>query len=668
MTEPSRPSDGELLAEFLTGKGQTAFVELVNRHGKMVHGVALRVLADHHEAQDVAQAAFLILTRKASGLCKAESVGGWLHKVAWRVALDVQRSRRSRQQREEVAMHEQPAAVAANPDTGLFRAELDAALNQLPERYRQPLVLFHLEGGSLDEVGRMLGLNPNTLRTRLARARELLRKKLVRRGVTVGSASALTTLLSAEAGAAVLPATFISATVQAASLAATGKLASGVGTGAVSANVAALTKGAIQMMFWNSVKTAAVVTAAVVVVGGAGVTALVAVAKEPTIPEAAASPAAVTAAPVGLSRAELIDLAEKEARRANPRLGRGIFKPYKPDGAVREVTVEQIDGNWKVSVDATLNIAGKVQPVGGVAVILDKSGKPVGNVEFSGDFRIAPVAQPTGENAAPAEPKGLPPPTPATNDTATIAWGEAVNGVQIGFVPLGASEVWADFQCARHALERHAMPSPEKRMNALKTRCCEICGAPKPWSATFVEGEPLVFEVHLRNAGDKNVLVGGVHHWFTFVFTPAGGGVPRQATFTPQVPMAPPGSRDLPGNGYLALVEGVGGGSFYETWKFEDARPNQDKSRPAIPALPPGKYSVTARYGEAHPEHAPDAPCRFWHGKIATGPVEIEIKPGAPETDAQRQARQAAEAMAQTERKPQIDRERELKERAIRER
>jgi RNA polymerase sigma factor (sigma-70 family) len=555
MTEPSRPSDGELLAEFLTGKGQTAFVELVNRHGKMVHGVALRVLSDHHEAQDVAQAAFLILTRKASGLCKAESVGGWLHKVAWRVALDVQRSRRSRQQREEVAMHEQPAAVAANPDTGLFRAELDAALNQLPERYRQPLVLFHLEGGSLDEVGRMLGLNPNTLRTRLARARELLRKKLVRRGVTVGSAGALTTLLSAEAGAAVLPATFISATVQAASLAAAGKLAAGVGTGAVSANVAALTKGAIQMMFIAQLKTAALITAACVVIAGGGAV----VAKEMLTPP------------------------------------------------------------------ATLV-------------------------------------------SAQAEPKGLPPPTPATNDTATIAWGEAVNGVQIGFVPLGASEVWAGFQCARHALERHAMPSPEKRMNALKTRCCEICGAPKPWSATFVEGKPLSFEVHMRNSGDKTLIVGGVHRWFTFVFTPAGGGVPRQATYTSQTPEAPPGQRDLPGKGYLAFVEGVGGTSPSGTWRFEDARPNRDRSLPPIPTLPPGKYAVTARYGDAHPEHAPDAVCRFWHGEIATGPVEIEIKAGELETEAQRQARQAAEAMAQTERKPQIDRERELKERAIRER
>jgi RNA polymerase sigma factor (sigma-70 family) len=267
MAQPSKPTDGELLTAFLADNGQAAFAELVDRYGSMVHGVCLRVLTDHHEAQDVAQAVFLALARKASTMRGAESVGGWLHKVAWRLAINTQQSRIRRQRREENAMRDQPTMSEDQPDAGLFRAELDAAVNQLPDRYRLPLVLFHLLGCSLDETSRQLRLNSSTLRTRLARAREMLRKKLIRRGATVGSIGALTTLLSAEAGAAVLPATFVSATVQAASLAATGQLAAGVGTGVVSAEVAALTKGAINMLFWNSVKTAAVAVAAVVVAG-----------------------------------------------------------------------------------------------------------------------------------------------------------------------------------------------------------------------------------------------------------------------------------------------------------------------------------------------------------------------------------------------------------------
>jgi hypothetical protein len=260
------------------------------------------------------------------------------------------------------------------------------------------------------------------------------------------------------------------------------------------------------------------------------------------------------------------------------------------------------------------------------------------------------------------------PATDGKNPPATIAWGEAVDGVQVGLVPLGGNASWGPFfQCYRHARQRHTARTPQEKEKAVKTRCCELCGAPKPWGATFAEGQPMVFEVHLRNAGDKNVIVGGVHRWFTFVFTPAGGGVPRQATYTTQAAESPPGDRELPSKGYLAFVEGVGGGSAGGTWRFEDARPNRDGSLRSIPALPPGKYSVTARYGDHHPEHAPDAPCRFWHGKIATGPVEIEIKPGEPETDAQRKARQEAEAKTQVDRKQQIDRERELKQRAIRE-
>jgi RNA polymerase sigma factor (sigma-70 family) len=288
MAQPTRPTDGALLAEFLATRSQAAFTELVSRHGTMVHGVALRVLADHHEAQDVTQAVLLTLAKKAPALCRSESVGGWLHTVAWRTATDAQRSRRSRQRREETAMRDQPKTATAHPEAGLFRAELDAALNQLPERYRQPLVLFHLEDRSLEETSQATGLNLNTLCTRLARARELLRKKLVRRGVTVGSVGALTALLSAESGAAVLPSTFVASTVGAAT-----------GTAAVSATVAALSKGALHMLFIAKIKTAVLITTACLIVAGTGVVAgkqLVAPSPTPPTRAVTAQPSAVTPA------------------------------------------------------------------------------------------------------------------------------------------------------------------------------------------------------------------------------------------------------------------------------------------------------------------------------------------------------------------------------------
>ena len=174
-------TDADLLKEFSDSGSHAAFAALVERHGPMVHAVALRVLSNHHDAQDVTQAVFLVLAREAAKLSGKPSVAGWLHTVSRRLALDARKSRESRQRREHAAMNE---SVNITPDATLsagFRRELDAALERLPDRYRQPLVLFHLEGASLNEVARRLDLQPSTLRTRLSRARDLLRRILGRR-------------------------------------------------------------------------------------------------------------------------------------------------------------------------------------------------------------------------------------------------------------------------------------------------------------------------------------------------------------------------------------------------------------------------------------------------------------------------------------------------------
>jgi RNA polymerase sigma factor (sigma-70 family) len=273
MTECAARSDGELLGDFAVTGSENAFGELVRRHGRMVHAVCRRVLSDPHEAEDVAQAAFLTLARKARELRNDSSVSGWLHRVAWCLARNTRKARERRRRHEESAMGEATDQIDSPADTVGLRAEIDAAVDALPERFRRAVVLFHLEERSAEETATALGLNPGALRMRLVRAREMLRKKLVRRGVTVGSVGALTALLSAEAGAAVLPATFVSATVKAAGLAAAGELAAGVGTGVVSANVAALTKGACNMLFIAKVQTAVLTAAACLVVAGTGVVA-----------------------------------------------------------------------------------------------------------------------------------------------------------------------------------------------------------------------------------------------------------------------------------------------------------------------------------------------------------------------------------------------------------
>ncbi len=205
-------TDAELLKEFSGSGSHSAFAVLVERHGPMVHAVAMRILSNHHDAQDVTQATFLVLAREAESLSRKPSVAGWLHTVSRRLSLDARRSRESRQHREAAAMNE-PVNLTHDAISTGFRRELDAALDGLPERYRHPLVLFHLEGASLDEVAHRLNLQPSTLRTRLFRAREMLRNILVRRGVEVASVTALSGFFTAEAKAAAFTPSILSSVV-----------------------------------------------------------------------------------------------------------------------------------------------------------------------------------------------------------------------------------------------------------------------------------------------------------------------------------------------------------------------------------------------------------------------------------------------------------------------
>lgn len=163
MPSDEPKTDAELLKRFADGGDHAAFAALVKRHGPMVHAVSMRVLSNHHDAQDVTQAAFLVLARRAAKLGRQSSVAGWLHTVSRRLSLNARRSRESRQRREHAAMNEPTSNV---PDAALsagFRRELDAALERLPDSYRQPLVLFHLEGASLKEAASRLDLHPTTL-------------------------------------------------------------------------------------------------------------------------------------------------------------------------------------------------------------------------------------------------------------------------------------------------------------------------------------------------------------------------------------------------------------------------------------------------------------------------------------------------------------------------
>jgi RNA polymerase sigma factor (sigma-70 family) len=209
----SEPSDGELLGRFVVGREEIAFATLVRRHGAMVLGVCRRILSDH-DAEDAFQATFLVLARKAESVRKTQSVASWLYGVALRVAQQA-RSAAAIRRRYEEKTNPRPA-----PSDPLEEAEwrelrplLDKELAQLPEKYRAPVVLCYLEGKTNEEAARLLGWTKGTVSGRLARARDLLRGRLLRRGLAL-SAGGLAALLI-EKTSALASAALIETTVKA---------------------------------------------------------------------------------------------------------------------------------------------------------------------------------------------------------------------------------------------------------------------------------------------------------------------------------------------------------------------------------------------------------------------------------------------------------------------
>jgi len=257
---PDEGSDTHLLGRFVRGRDEAAFAALMDRHGPMVMGVCRRVLRDPHAVDDVFQATFLVFVRKAASLRRPHLLGNWLYGVAYRIALQA-RAAAARQPALGRQVEEMPAAEVVDEKVwDELRPLLDAEVNRLPEKYRAPLVLCHLEGKTYAEAARVLGWAEGTVSGRLARAREKLRKRLSQRGVTLSAAAIGATLC--QKGSAAVPAALARATLRGALVAASGKVAAGL----VSAQAITLSQTALRVTLAVKLK----VLAAVVVLGGAG--------------------------------------------------------------------------------------------------------------------------------------------------------------------------------------------------------------------------------------------------------------------------------------------------------------------------------------------------------------------------------------------------------------
>jgi RNA polymerase sigma factor (sigma-70 family) len=206
--------DRDLLQRFLERRDEAAFAALVERHGPLVFAVCRAVLGHAHDAEDAFQATFLVLARGARAIRRRDSLGSWLHGVAYRVARKARAAAARRQALEAKAVPPAPGVSADALSWGEVRAALHAELAALPERFREPLVLCYLEGLTQDEAARRLGWTAATVKGRLQRGRERLRRRLVRRGLGLAALGAAA--LTGEASAAPVPAALATAAVRAA--------------------------------------------------------------------------------------------------------------------------------------------------------------------------------------------------------------------------------------------------------------------------------------------------------------------------------------------------------------------------------------------------------------------------------------------------------------------
>jgi RNA polymerase sigma factor (sigma-70 family) len=252
--QPDAAEDARLLERFVADRDPLAFEVLVWRHGVLVLGVCRRLLRQRCDVEDVFQATFLTLIRKAASIRQGQSLAGWLYQVAYRIALRLRT--KSLRRRVETLTKEPPAQ---SPDCILdedMRCILDEEVHRLPEKYRLPVMLCYLQGLTTAEAAVRLGCRRGTLLSRLAWARRRLMSRFMQRGITPSAALAIL------ATTRTTPAAMLVTSVVQTGL----RYAAG---GAVTSQVAALVQGVVQSMFVNKLQWAIAIVM-VLCVGGTG--------------------------------------------------------------------------------------------------------------------------------------------------------------------------------------------------------------------------------------------------------------------------------------------------------------------------------------------------------------------------------------------------------------
>jgi RNA polymerase sigma factor (sigma-70 family) len=251
------PDDSELLRQYAENQSDEAFAALVARHVNLVYSVALRSAGNTHAAEEIAQAVFIILSKKAGQLRHARALSSWLFQTTRLTANNFLRSEIRRQRREQEAQDMQTILNEAEPALWPKIAPLvDGAVSDLREKDRRAILLRFYEGRNLREIGQVLGTSEDAAEKRVQRALDKLRKFFAKRGV--GSTTAVIAGTISAHSVQVAP-IGLAKTISAVAL---------TKGAAVSTSTLTLIKGALKIMAWTKMKTVAVTGVAVILAAG----------------------------------------------------------------------------------------------------------------------------------------------------------------------------------------------------------------------------------------------------------------------------------------------------------------------------------------------------------------------------------------------------------------
>jgi RNA polymerase sigma factor (sigma-70 family) len=187
--EPLPPTDQQLLGEYVANRSEGAFAQLVARHAGLVYSAALRQTLNETSAEEITQAVFIILARKASSLCRETLLEGWLFRAVRYAVMDARKieARRNRREHEAAQMYSTAAGEETESAWMHMAPLIDEALASLSAKDRHAILLRFFEEKSFRHIGEKVGSNENAARLRVVRALEKLRRFFQKRGVIVSS-------------------------------------------------------------------------------------------------------------------------------------------------------------------------------------------------------------------------------------------------------------------------------------------------------------------------------------------------------------------------------------------------------------------------------------------------------------------------------------------------